>query len=110
MIGTDMIQEIKELFDKFETCNNEQFIYYLKELQPEKKNWTNAKLNYWFYIDYNDGQNKPIKGILSKLAGIAVKDTPTGKAIPLFISFDKFFFILVSINSQISINLVPGLT
>lgn len=71
--------EIKALFDKFEKCNLEQFIYYLKELQPEKKDWTVAKLYYWFYIDSNDGKRKPIRGILSKLAGAAVKDTPTGR-------------------------------
>jgi hypothetical protein len=71
--------EIKALFNKFETCDLDKFIYYLKKLQPEKKNWTNAKLNYWFYIDSNNGELIPIRGILSKLAGAAVKDTPTGR-------------------------------
>ena len=66
-------KEIKSLFDKFETCNKDEFIYYLKELQPEKKDWTQAKINYWC----KDG--KPIRGILSKLAGASVKDTPTGR-------------------------------
>jgi hypothetical protein len=66
-------KEIKSLFDKFETCNKDEFISYLKELQPEKKDWTQAKINYWF----KDG--KPIRGILSKLAGASVKDTPTGR-------------------------------
>lgn len=30
-------KEIKSLFDKFETCNKDEFIAYLKELQPEKR-------------------------------------------------------------------------
>ena len=69
--------EIVALFNKFETCNKEEFIYYLKELQPEKKDWTEAKLNYWFKSV--NGGLVPARGILSKLAGSAVKDTPTGK-------------------------------
>ena len=64
--------EIKELFNDFESCDNDKFIYYLKELQPNK-NWTEKKLNYWF----KDGE--PIRGILSKLVGTSVKNTPTGK-------------------------------
>jgi len=69
--------EIVSLFNKFETCSKEEFIYYLKELQPEKKNWTDAKLNYWFKNTNTD--NIPIRGILSKLVGTSVKDTPTGR-------------------------------
>lgn len=68
--------EVKLLFDDFETCDHEKFIYYLKELQPKKK-WTDAKLNYWF--KEIDGEKKPIRGILSKLVGNSVKDTPTTK-------------------------------
>ena len=35
--------EVKELIESFETCDNDQFIYYLKKLQPGKKwtEWTN---------------------------------------------------------------------
>ena len=69
--------EIQALFTTFETCNKEQFLYYLKELQPEKKNWTPAKLNYWFKSV--NGGIIPARGILSKLAGASVKNTPTGK-------------------------------
>lgn len=69
--------KIQNLFDKFETCNKEEFIYYLKALQPEKKNWTPAKTNYWFKSI--NGGLIPARGILSKLAGSAAKDTPTGK-------------------------------
>ena len=68
--------EVKLLFDDFETCDHEKFIYYLKELQPKKK-WTDAKLNYWF--KEIDGEKKPIRGILSKLVGNSVKDTPITK-------------------------------
>ena len=64
--------EIKLLFDEFEKCNNQQFIYYLKKLQPEKK-WSKLQLNYWFY------NQQPIRGILAKLVGNCVKDGPTGK-------------------------------
>ena len=39
--------EIKKLFEDFETCDAEKFIYYLKVLQPGKK-WTDKKLSYWF--------------------------------------------------------------
>lgn len=69
-------KEVKLLFDDFEICDNEKFIYYLKELQPNKK-WTDAKLNYWFKVI--NGEKKPIRGILSKLVGNSVKDTPTAK-------------------------------
>jgi hypothetical protein len=64
--------EIKKLFDEFASCNKVKFLYYLQKLQPGKK-WTDGKLNYWFK------NGKPINGILSKLAGASVKDTPTGK-------------------------------
>jgi DNA-directed RNA polymerase subunit E'/Rpb7 len=68
--------EVKDLFDKFEDSNKEQFISYLKELQPEKK-WNDAKLAYWIRMD--DGDPIPIRGILSKLVGTAVKATPSGR-------------------------------
>ena len=68
--------EIKDLFDSFNTCTEEQFINYLKLFQPNKK-WTEAKLNYWFKTT-NDGKI-PIRGILAKLIGTSVKNTPTGK-------------------------------
>ena len=68
--------EIKLLFDEFEKCDNQKFIYYLKKLQPKKK-WTDAKLNYWF--KEIDGEKKPIRGILSKLVGNSIKDTPIAK-------------------------------
>ena len=68
--------EIVDIFNKFETCHKEEFIYYLKELQPEKT-WTEAKLNYWFRSV--NGGLIPARGILSKLAGTSVKDTPTGR-------------------------------
>ncbi len=68
--------EIKELFDDFENCDSAKFIFYLKKLQPNKT-WTKAKLEYWFK-DIN-GKKEPIRGILAKLVGTSVKDTPTGK-------------------------------
>ena len=63
--------EVKQLIESFETVNSEQFLYYLKELQPQKKNWTTKQEEFW----YRHGI--PITGILSKLAGGAVKDTPS---------------------------------
>ena len=68
--------EVKQLFDDFEICDNEKFIYYLKKLQPGKK-WTQAKLDYWF--KNINGKKEPIRGILGKLVGNSVKNTPTGK-------------------------------
>lgn len=68
--------EIKKLIESFETCDNEKFIYYLKILQPGKK-WTEAKINYWF--KNIDGKKEPIRGVLAKLVGGAVKDTPLMK-------------------------------
>ena len=65
-------KEIKSLFDKFDSANKEDFLMYLKELQPSKK-WNDTKLNYWF------SNGKPITGILSKLAGGSVKNGPTAK-------------------------------
>ena len=62
-------EEVKALFDEFNDVDEEKFLYYLKKLQPEKKDWTPAKERYWFKDE------KPITGILSKLAGSAVKDT-----------------------------------
>lgn len=55
--------EIKRLFKKFESCNKEEFLEYLKKLQPEKK-----PTNFWFK------NGEPIKGILSKLVGNSVKE------------------------------------
>ena len=68
--------EVKKLIESFETCDNEKFIYYLKILQPGKK-WTEAKINYWF--KNIDGKKEPIRGVLAKLVGGAVKDTPLMK-------------------------------
>jgi len=87
--------EIKKLFEDFETCNNDKFIYYLKVLQPGKK-WTEKKINYWF----KDGQ--PIRGILSKLLGMSVKDSPTGR------KRLKIIKEITSIKTNVSIN--PELT
>ena len=55
--------EIKQLFKKFESCNKDEFLEYLKKLQPEKKT-----TNFWFK------NGEPIRGILSKLVGNSVKD------------------------------------
>ena len=68
--------EVKQLFDTFKTCDNEEFIYYLKKLQPGKE-WTEAKINYWF--KNINGKREPIRGILAKLVGGAVKETPLMK-------------------------------
>lgn len=62
--------EVKQLIESFETVDSERFLYYLKELQPNKKKWTEKQENFWFK------NGKPITGVLSKLAGGAVKDTP----------------------------------
>lgn len=48
------------LFAKFQTCNSEEFIHYIKLLQPGKK-WTSLKEKYWF------NKTEPIRGILAKL-------------------------------------------
>ena len=64
--------QVKELIESFETCDNDKFIYYLKKLQPGKE-WTEAKINYWF--KNIDGRKEPIRGILAKLVGGAVKNT-----------------------------------
>ena len=66
-------KEVKKLFHLFETSDKESFIHYLQILQPNKKDWTNAKLKYWIKDD------EPIRGILSQLVGTAVKDTAAGK-------------------------------
>lgn len=66
-------KEVKQLFHIFETSDKETFIEYLKILQPNKKDWTEAKLKYWMKND------EPIRGILSQLVGTAVKDTAAGK-------------------------------
>jgi len=56
-------KEVHDLIDQFETCSKDEFIEYLKKLQPSKKNWTPLKLKYWIKDD------KPIRGILAKLVG-----------------------------------------
>lgn len=65
--------EVKELFHKFEECDGSTFIKYLQTLQPNKKDWTESKLNYWMR------NGEPIRGILSQLVGSSVRDTATGK-------------------------------
>ena len=66
-------KEVIELFNTFETANKDEFIYYLQVLQPNKKVWTKAMLNFWIK------DCEPIHGILSQLVGTSVKDTPTAK-------------------------------
>lgn len=56
----------KLLFD-MDQSDAEQFLKYLKQLQPNKK-WTERKEAYWFR------EGEPICGILAKLVGNAVKD------------------------------------
>lgn len=58
--------KMKMLFDNFKTCGNEEFLMYLKLLQPDKKDWTRSQEQYWF-----DNQ-RPIRGILAKLVGAIV--------------------------------------
>ena len=62
-------KEVHDLIDRFETCSKDEFIDYLKKLQPSKKNWTPLKLKYWLKDD------KPIRGILAQLVG-EVSDKP----------------------------------
>ena len=66
-------KEVKELLDKFEVCDKEEFIGYLKRLQPNKKDWSDRQLEYWM----RDGN--PIRGILCQLVGTSVRDTAVGK-------------------------------
>lgn len=68
--------EVKKLFDVFEVCDEDTFIYYLKVLQPTKK-WNKVKLDYWF--KFINGEKIPIRGILAKLVGTSVKNTTTGR-------------------------------
>ena len=68
-----MDKEVKGLFETFETVDTDNFIKYLMVLQPNKKDWTEAKLKYWMK------NGEPIKGILSQLVGTSVKDTAAGK-------------------------------
>ena len=60
--------KMKKLFEDFKTCDNDQFLIYLKLLQPDKKDWTKAKEEYWF------DKQQPIRGILAKLVGAIVTD------------------------------------
>ena len=57
---------MKMFFENFKTCDNEEFLMYLKLLQPDKKDWTRSQEQYWF-----DDQ-QPIRGILAKLVGAIV--------------------------------------
>ena len=66
-------KEMKSLFDRFESSSKEEFIYYLKKLQPNKKEWTEAKLKYWIR------EGEPIRGILSQMVGTCVKETALGR-------------------------------
>ena len=54
-----------ELFNIFKTCDAEEFIRYLKLLQPEKK-FTPGQQKYWFR------GAEPIRGILAKLVGAVI--------------------------------------
>lgn len=66
-------QEVKDLFSKFDDCDVATFQSYLQTLQPNKKDWTDSKLNYWMR------NGEPIRGILSQLVGSSVRETATGK-------------------------------
>jgi predicted NAD-dependent protein-ADP-ribosyltransferase YbiA (DUF1768 family) len=65
-------KEVRDLFKAFEASDSKKFLWFLKQLQPGK-NWTDIKEQYWFR------GNRPIHGILSKLAGAAVLTTAVGK-------------------------------
>lgn len=88
-------KEVKELFDKFEKVDKDEFLYYLKALQPQKKVWTDRKERHWL----RDGE--PITGILSKIAGGAVRDTATGK---------RTLKILKKLTKLDKINIKPDLS
>ena len=74
---------ILSLIDKMETCSGEEFVQYLMALQPHKK-WTDRQKCYWFQgrvprsedgrLLFNEAE--PIRGILAKLLGGAVKSKP----------------------------------
>lgn len=68
------VNGVDELFAKFQTCDSQQFVNYLKCLQPGKT-WTSAKEQYWF----RDGE--PIRGILAKL--VAGARTNPGRTSPI---------------------------
>ncbi len=62
---------IRHLLDKYQQpADDATFLKYLSQLQPDKKFETEAQKLYW----YKDG--KPILGVLAKLVGGVVKDTP----------------------------------
>ena len=52
--------KMKQLFEDFKDCNKNEFIEFLKLLQPGKNH------KYWF-----DG-DEPIRGILAKLVGMII--------------------------------------
>jgi len=71
-------QAMKDLFESLKNCDRETFVEWLQILQPGK-NWTDAKLNYWF-----TPSGEPIRGILAQLLGSMVRSkggklTPTSK-------------------------------
>ncbi len=66
-------QKMQALLEDMRTCSKEKFIYYLKVLQPGKKDWTPRKENFWL------SNGKPIRGILFKLVGGIHKKTATFK-------------------------------
>ena len=65
--------EVKELLQSFEAVDLSTFQRYLKQLQPNRKRWTEAQLMYW------TKRGEPIRGVLSQLVGASVRNTPTGK-------------------------------
>lgn len=71
-------QAMKDIFESLKSCDRETFLEWLQILQPGKE-WTPAKLKYWFTPD-----GEPIRGILAQLLGSMVrckggKLTPTSK-------------------------------
>ena len=69
--------EITTLFDRLETCNNEEFWRWLQILNPKgtkKKPVTERQKNWWFTQGgFNDGI--PIRGIAAQLLGTMVRPT-----------------------------------
>lgn len=64
--------QIQKLFDEFISCDDEQFVKYLEQLQPGKQ-FTPLKKKYWFR---KEGELMvPIRGILAKLTGSIVKSS-----------------------------------
>ena len=72
---------VKAFYNRLDRVRDpKEFVYFLKLLQPKKKNWTEKKERYWFA-----DAKTPLRGILAKLLSGVFSNPRRSKAVAEFL-------------------------